>query len=217
MFIGGVCCCLSGFLEFFPRNWTFVFFAVLIRIVHATGNAFVITATFTFTAVEFQNSIGKIFVSEMRRSDKIDCSSGTLFFSRRPSFQSWTRATMNLAQMFGPTLGGALYGLGGFYVPFVAMGCVQVVMSAISIPLLPECQRELIIKSAEVIDNVELVRCSEAAGAPVQTWTGWRKEEGDDPKHAIHPQDLVQLHDLHGGHGLQRLPLGSPGAEGSRH
>ena len=43
-----------------------------IRVVHATGNALVITATFTFTAVEFQNSVGKIF--------------------------SWTRTAMNVAQ-----------------------------------------------------------------------------------------------------------------------
>ena len=68
--------------------------------VHATGNALVITATFTFTAVEFQNSVGKIF--------------------------SWTRTAMNVAQMCGPSIGGALYGVGGFYVPFVVMGAVQV-------------------------------------------------------------------------------------------
>jgi hypothetical protein len=52
-----------SFLEFFAPGIEFVILAVLIRVVHATGNAMVITATFTFTAIEFQNSVGKIFVS----------------------------------------------------------------------------------------------------------------------------------------------------------
>ena len=47
---------------------------------------------------------------------------------------------MNVAQMCGPSIGGALYGVGGFYVPFVVMGAVQVIMSLLSIPLLPECK-----------------------------------------------------------------------------
>ena len=114
MFTGGVCCVLSGFLEFFRPGWEFVMLAVAIRVVHATGNALVITATFTFTAIEFQNSIGKIF--------------------------SLTRTAMNLAQMFGPSIGGAIYGAGGFYLPFVVMGASQILMSALSIFLLPECK-----------------------------------------------------------------------------
>lgn len=114
MFTGGVCCMLSGFLEFFSPGWKFVALSVLIRIVHATGNAMVITATFTFTAIEFQNSVGKVF--------------------------SLTRTAMNLAQLCGPSIGGLIYEFGGFYMPFVVMGCVQIVMSIISIYLLPECR-----------------------------------------------------------------------------
>ena len=50
------------FLQYFSPGLEFVALAVLIRMVHATGNAAVITATFSFTAIEFQNSVGKIFV-----------------------------------------------------------------------------------------------------------------------------------------------------------
>ena len=121
IFTGGVCCLLSGFLEFFTPGYSFVILvkgiiwpskapnsvsfmhtrqAILIRVVHATGNAMVITATFTFTAIEFQNSVGKVF--------------------------SYTRTAMNVAQMFGPAFGGAIYNLGGFYLPFVTMGSLQV-------------------------------------------------------------------------------------------
>ena len=54
---------LLSFLQFFTPGKSFIALAILIRIVHATGNALVITATFTFTAIEFHNSVGKIFVS----------------------------------------------------------------------------------------------------------------------------------------------------------
>jgi hypothetical protein len=52
-----------SFLEFFPPGWCFVVTSVLIRVIHATGNALVITATFTYAAMEFQQAVGKIFVS----------------------------------------------------------------------------------------------------------------------------------------------------------
>ena len=86
-----------------------------IRAVHATGNAFVITATFTYAAVEFENSVGTIF--------------------------SLTRFAMNFAQLLGPSIGGAIYEAGGFYLPFVAMGSVQMLMGILSIFCLPRSRR----------------------------------------------------------------------------
>ncbi len=56
------------FLEFFPPGWYFVITSVLIRVVHAAGNALVITATFTYAAVEFQQAVGQIFVSLSSKS-----------------------------------------------------------------------------------------------------------------------------------------------------
>ena len=55
-------------------------------------------------------------------------------------FQSLTRVAMNVAQLCGPFIGGVLYGEDAFYRPFVVMGVVQVIMSAASIPILPECR-----------------------------------------------------------------------------
>ena len=37
--------------------------AILIRAIHATGNAFVITATFTYCAIEYDQAVGQVFVS----------------------------------------------------------------------------------------------------------------------------------------------------------
>jgi len=111
MVIGGVMCGSSGFLQFFPPDWRFVVTAVFIRFVHATGNAMVIVATFSYSAVEFSDSVGTIF--------------------------SFTRTAMNLAQLLGPSLGGAIYQCGGFYLPFVAMGAMQTGMGFLMICLLP--------------------------------------------------------------------------------
>ena len=53
------------FLEFFPPVWCFVFTSVLIRVLHAAGNALVITSTFTYAAFEFNKAVGQIFVSSV--------------------------------------------------------------------------------------------------------------------------------------------------------
>ncbi|CAB4059883.1 unnamed protein product [Lepeophtheirus salmonis] len=112
MLAGGFCCTLSGFLEFFSPDYTFVIIAVCIRIVHACSNAFVILATFSYIASEFPDNVGKIF--------------------------SMTRCVMNLGQLFGPTVGGAFKMIGGFYMPFVVMGTLQVIFSIVSIPIMPD-------------------------------------------------------------------------------
>ena len=52
-----------SFLEFFPPGMSFIVISICIRIVHAAGNAGAITSTFTYTAVEFPNSVAKIFVN----------------------------------------------------------------------------------------------------------------------------------------------------------
>lgn len=56
---------ISSFLEFFPPGMSFIVISICIRIVHAAGNAGAITSTFTYTAVEFPNSVAKIFASTM--------------------------------------------------------------------------------------------------------------------------------------------------------
>ncbi|KAF2344980.1 Major facilitator superfamily domain [Trinorchestia longiramus] len=54
-----------------------------------------------------------------------------------------TRATMNLAQMLGPIVGGALYELGGFKLPFLVIGTVQIVVSLASCCILPAYRSQL--------------------------------------------------------------------------
>ena len=59
------------FLEYFRPGYQFVLTAVAIRAIHATGNALVITSTFTYSAVEFQDNVGQIFVRISVFTEKI--------------------------------------------------------------------------------------------------------------------------------------------------
>ena len=110
-FAGGVCCALSGLLEFFEPGQSFIIFSVLLRIFHAVANALVITSTFAYQAMEFPGSVAKVF--------------------------SITRCVMNVTQLFGPLLGGVLHEAGGFYLPFAVMGGFQMILSPFSIFLMP--------------------------------------------------------------------------------
>ncbi|XP_059352654.1 MFS-type transporter SLC18B1-like [Daphnia carinata] len=112
VFIGGICRLLSGFLEYFPPGGSFVVISILIRVIHAAGSAGTITSTFTYTAVEFPNSVAKIF--------------------------SLTRTMMNIAQFAGPIVGGALYEVGGFKTPFILVGGIQTIMAFIALPFLTD-------------------------------------------------------------------------------
>eukprot|EP00092_Neocalanus_flemingeri_P041760 GFUD01045483.1.p1 GENE.GFUD01045483.1~~GFUD01045483.1.p1 ORF type:complete len:563 (-),score=82.87 GFUD01045483.1:53-1741(-) len=112
LFGGGVCCALSGFLEFFPPGLQFLVFSVLLRIVQATSNAMVVTASFTYTAAFFPKSVGKIF--------------------------SATRCVINVAKLGGPMFGGLLYEFGGFVCPFVTFGVMQAILAFFSALTLPQ-------------------------------------------------------------------------------
>jgi len=111
LFGGGVCCALSGLLEFFPPGLSFLVFSILLRVVQATSNAMVVTGSFTYTATIFPKSVGKIF--------------------------SITRCVMNVAKLGGPMFGGLLYEFGGFVCPFVTFGLLQVLLALLSAVTLP--------------------------------------------------------------------------------
>ncbi|CAG0914227.1 unnamed protein product [Notodromas monacha] len=116
LFMSGGCCFLSGFLEFFPPGLEFVLESIAIRIVHASANALVIVSTFAYGATEFPQSVASIF--------------------------SVTRAMMNVGQLLGPVVGGALYEAGGFKMPFLVMGVVQMCMALPARLLLPNYEED---------------------------------------------------------------------------
>jgi predicted MFS family arabinose efflux permease len=46
---------------------------------------------------------------------------------------SLTRVVMNVSQLAGPWVGGILYELDGFYLPFLVMGAIQVMNVAFAL------------------------------------------------------------------------------------
>lgn len=112
---------------------SFIVISILIRVIHAAGNAGTITSTFTYTAVEFPNSVAKIFVRF--KVQVISFLKPNLNFI---DLQSLTRTMMNIAQLAGPIVGGALYEVGGFKTPFILMGGIQTIMAFIALPFLPD-------------------------------------------------------------------------------
>lgn len=128
LFCSGGCCVLSGFLEWMPEGSLFVIMAIAIRMTQATANAGISTATFAYIGLEFPDCVAKVF--------------------------AWTRTTMNLAQMFGPILGGALLELGGFKMPFFIMGTIQMAMTLVSFYFLPDYYDE--DKKSEKSEEVKI-------------------------------------------------------------
>jgi hypothetical protein len=45
---------------------------------------------------------------------------------------------MNIAQLAGPIVGGALYEVGGFKTPFILRGGIHTIMAFIALPFLPD-------------------------------------------------------------------------------
>ncbi|KAK8382432.1 hypothetical protein O3P69_015397 [Scylla paramamosain] len=112
VFASGVCCVLSGLLEWFPPGVPFILVAILVRVAHATANALSSTANFAYIGLEFPNEMAKVF--------------------------AWTRTCMNVAQMFGPVVSGELIEEGGFKLPFFVMGSLQVCMTMLCCLLPPD-------------------------------------------------------------------------------
>lgn len=111
IFTVSVMCILFGFLDRIDDTNTFIGFSFAVRIVEAMGNAAFITSAFSIIAKEFPKNVGAAFASM------------ETFFG--------------LGLIVGPTVGGALYELGGYTLPFAAMGGVLLVAATITTCCLP--------------------------------------------------------------------------------
>ncbi len=57
---------------------------------------------------------------------------------------------MNIAQLAGPIVGGALYEIGGFKMPFILMGGIQTLMAFVAYPFLPDYD-SIFLKSVYIL------------------------------------------------------------------
>ncbi|XP_045187398.2 MFS-type transporter SLC18B1-like [Mercenaria mercenaria] len=104
MFIFSGCTILFGMLAYVPSdngNGVFIALAFLLQVVRSVGITGASTASFVLLVQQFPDNISSVF------------GFGEIF--------------VGLGLVAGPAVGGVLYGLGGFYLPFVSIGGLAMV------------------------------------------------------------------------------------------
>ncbi|KAL0281503.1 UNVERIFIED_CONTAM: hypothetical protein PYX00_002475 [Menopon gallinae] len=111
IFTVGVCAILFGLLDRIEGRYPFIVLSFIIRITEAMGNAAFLTASFAIIAKEFPNNVATTFAS--------------------------LETFFGLGLIVGPTVGGALYQIGGYVTPFAVLGSVlflSAIMTAFVLP-----------------------------------------------------------------------------------
>ncbi|XP_023221317.1 MFS-type transporter SLC18B1-like isoform X1 [Centruroides sculpturatus] len=111
MFIVGAATILFGILDLSPPGTPFIALAFAVRIAEGFGSAFVKTSIYTIIAAEFHERVATIY--------------------------SGLETFLGLGLIAGPTLGGALYDLGGFELPFISIGVLILIDVVIMYIILP--------------------------------------------------------------------------------
>ena len=111
VFTTGCTCILFGQLVFIDGTKVFLTLSFLVRIVEALGVAGCNTASFSILAQEFPDSVGSVMAS--------------------------LETCIGVGLIIGPTVGGVLYELGGYVMPFTALGICLVICSTFAAYFLP--------------------------------------------------------------------------------
>lgn len=108
----GTCAILFGLLDKVEGHYPFITLSLVIRIVEALGNAAFLTASFAIIAKEFPDNVATTFAS--------------------------LETFFGLGLIVGPTVGGALYQIGGYTTPFAVLGSalfLAAIMTAFVLPV----------------------------------------------------------------------------------
>nr|CAD7204864.1 unnamed protein product [Timema douglasi] len=116
LFVAGICSMLFGFLHFAEGHAEFIGLSFAIRIVESVGASAATTAAFSITAAVFPDCVATTFVSSNRATLEV-------FYG--------------LGYIVGPMIGGLLFSLGGFALPFLVVGCVLLLDGLIICLVLP--------------------------------------------------------------------------------
>lgn len=111
IFTVSLMCIVFGFLDRFEDTAMFIGFSFAVRIIEAMGNAAFVTSAFSIIAKEFPKNVGGAFATM------------ETFFG--------------LGLIVGPTVGGALYEVGGYTLPFVVLGVLLLGAAIMTCCLLP--------------------------------------------------------------------------------
>ncbi|MCL4158758.1 UNVERIFIED_CONTAM: hypothetical protein GTU68_050739 [Idotea baltica] len=123
IFTVGICCILFGFLDKIDDTSSFIGFSFAIRIIEATGTAAFTTAAFSIIAKEFPSDVGSTF--------------------------ALIETFFGIGLILGPTVGGGLYELGGFILPFAVIGSLLLGAGFLVLCLLPNTDNDPILSSSK--------------------------------------------------------------------
>ena len=108
--VAGVCTILFGMLEFCSRQ-SFLAFAFILRIVEGFAQSAGLCAVMVIFVTEFGNNVEMMI--------------------------SLQEACFGIGLFLGPLTGGLLYDLGGFYLPFVIVGCLILLSTTLTYICVP--------------------------------------------------------------------------------
>ncbi|GLG92742.1 MFS-type transporter SLC18B1, partial [Gryllus bimaculatus] len=106
-FTVGTCAILFGLLDKVNGHVPFIVLSFIIRIIEAMGNAAFLTASFAIIAKEFPDNVATTFAS--------------------------LETFFGLGLIVGPTVGGALYEVGGYTTPFAVLGSMLFLAAILTI------------------------------------------------------------------------------------
>ncbi|XP_050673368.1 MFS-type transporter SLC18B1-like [Leptidea sinapis] len=114
MFMAGGCNVIFGTLVLIEDTNTFTILCFIIRGMEALGASAYSTASYVYVVNVFPDNIGSVL--------------GIL------------ETFVGLGMSVGPAIGGLLYSIGGFGVPFYSLGIVMIIVVPINMILLPDCE-----------------------------------------------------------------------------
>ncbi|PSN30862.1 hypothetical protein C0J52_20666 [Blattella germanica] len=148
MFVAGSCNLLFGTLAYIDDYTTFTTYCFLVRGMEALGASAYATASYVFVVDIFPDNIGSVL--------------GIL------------ETFVGLGMSIGPALGGVLYSVGGFGLPFYTLGILMVVIVPVNFCLLPPgdaCNMEKKIGSLlELIQIPSVIMISLVIVVVSNTW-----------------------------------------------
>jgi len=116
LFVSAAACIGFSFIIYINNTVVFICISFALRILSAMGNAAFTCGSFTLASKEFPDNVSSVF--------------GLL------------GTTWGVGAIAGPLLGGALYEVGGFILPFMVNGCIVLLVGIMSIFLIPKYKSE---------------------------------------------------------------------------
>jgi len=141
IFTTGTCSVIFGLLDRIEGGDTFFILSFVIRIVEAAGNAGFLTASFSLIAKEFPDCVATMF--------------------------AFLETFFGLGLIVGPSVGGSLYQLGGYSLPFITMGSTLLAAAVLALFVMPEYTND---RGTEVVGKkgvLEALRIPSVAVASV--------------------------------------------------